>query len=144
MRPSIYLDTNAIIAFVEQRHAGLELLFAHAERGLVELLTSELTLAEVLVRPLQRAEDWLLQLYEGLLVEDRVVGMKSISLDILRRSAAIRAATGGKTPDSIHVATAIAGECAYLVSSDRRLRVPEGLRKIAADEIDGTLIRSWG
>jgi len=127
---SVYLDANAIIQSIETDGAPLAMLMSHVERGGVSLFTSELSLAEVLVRPLKEGQDQLVELYERLLAPQERLSVLPISRAILRSSAEIRAMLGNKGPDAIHVATARATSCTLFVSSDTRLRLPDGMTRM--------------
>jgi predicted nucleic acid-binding protein len=49
-----------------------------------------------------------------------------VTLEVARHAARLRAAYGLRTPDAIHLATAVAAEAAEFVTTDRRLaRVKE-------------------
>ncbi|BDA82664.1 hypothetical protein Sa4125_02060 [Aureimonas sp. SA4125] len=141
--PRVYLDTNAIIAFVEEQHKSLRSIFEMSEKGMCHLVTSQITLAEVLVRPMKEKQDWLIALYEELLHEDRLLDVRPIDMPILRESAKLRVALNGKLPDSIHVATALSEKCSVLISSDKRLRVPPGLRCISVDDPNIDKLEGW-
>ncbi|MBC8129374.1 MAG: type II toxin-antitoxin system VapC family toxin [Rhizobiaceae bacterium] len=133
----IYIDSNVVIDFIEKDDRNLAILFAEAEDGVHRLMTSELTLAGVLVQPLQRKDVLRIELFETLLADRKLIETYAINRKILRRSAELRATLGGKTPDSIHVATAIAADCSVIVSSDRRLKVPEPLQRLSSADLQG-------
>jgi predicted nucleic acid-binding protein len=120
-----YLDTNALIAILEKEGALDERQRAfvnEVDAGDVEGVTSELTLAECLVKPIADRDEALVRAYLSLLGADsaflRVAG---VSRPVLLEAARIRAGTGVKLPDAIHVATAHVSGCAVFVSNDRRL-----------------------
>ncbi len=131
----IYLDSNALIRFVEGTEVPLLSLLQHAKRGRAQLFTSELTLAEVLVGPLKQKQGDLIVIYEQLLGDSAAMTMVPVSQTILRASATIRAEMGNKGPDAIHVATAVACACSVFVSSDKRIKLPVGMRRIDADHV---------
>ncbi|KQT85350.1 hypothetical protein ASG48_08890 [Aurantimonas sp. Leaf443] len=126
----VYLDANALIEAVEGADAALMMTIGALRKAGREIVTSELSLAEVLVKPIQEANDGLCRLYERLIVESGLVTPCPVDRDILRLCAQTRARDGGKLPDSIHVATALRAGCTVIVSSDKRLRLPDGLRRI--------------
>lgn len=140
-RWTVYLDTNAFIRFMESEETHVINLFEMAGPGIVDLYTSELTLAEVLVSPLRDDDQKLVDAYDDFIGSDETLTVVPISRNILRQSADLRAKLGGKTPDSIHVATALASSCDVFVSSDQRLRLPDGLVRIPIDKAGST--ESW-
>jgi len=123
----IYLDANAFIAYAEdypQFGSVLENLFRNLETNDIEIVTSELTVAELLVAPLRERRNDLVQEYEELTAPRPNFRRIPVSLGILRLSAQMRAHLGLKLPDAIHVATGTAEGCKIMVSEDARLRVP--------------------
>lgn len=131
----IYLDSNAIIRFIEGGDDGFLLLIEQASASLAHLCTSEFTLAEVLVGAVKSRKPELAALYEDFLVSDEALTVVPVDRDILRRSAEIRALLGNKGPDAIHVATALSASCTVFVSSDKRVRLPDGIRRVSIEEI---------
>ena len=130
-----YLDTNAIIRFVESEDEGLLFLFEKAASGQLRLITSELTLAEVLVSPLKEGDAKPAEIYEEFLTDGTSLEVRPVDRATLRKSAQIRATLGNKGPDAIHIATALLADCSILVSSDQRLRLPSGLAQVGLDHI---------
>lgn len=138
MARRIYLDTNFVIRFIESEDRGLLRVIEDAAVGLMELFTSELTLAEVLVGPLKANDGTLASQYEEFLTTDDVLQVVPISRAILRESAHIRAVYGGRTPDAIHCATALHAKCSLLLSSDSAFRAPPELVR-ALEDIESEL-----
>lgn len=133
---AIYLDANALIEAVEKEGSTL-LRSMTALRSLgYRLVTSELSLAEVLVVPVKINEPELISIYEALLGGTELIEVAPVSRSILRESAAVRARTGQKLPDAIHVATAVLTECGLLISSDKGLRLPDGMKRVAVDDAE--------
>src|SRR5256885_3084841 len=105
-------DTSIFIYFIEEHPRFLPLvepLFREVSAGRKELVTSALTLLEVLVVPYRSGDHLLAGRYEALLTQSRGVHVADISRDHLRAAAELRAATGVKTPDSLQVVAALAG-----------------------------------
>jgi predicted nucleic acid-binding protein len=102
--------------------------FREVSAGRKELVTSALTLLEVLVVPYRSGDDLLAGRYEALLTQSRGVHVADISRDHLRAAAQLRAATRVETPDSIQVVAALAGGCTAFLTNDRDLPIIPGLR----------------
>lgn len=123
LSPRIYFDTNVFIALYEgdRSHVspGLQLLERGQNRSQPAFATSELTLAELLVRPLASGDQTLAALYEATIVPSDWLVLSSVNRQVLRRAAGLRAARPKlKLPDAIHVATAIEVDCTHLLSAD--------------------------
>lgn len=130
----IYIDTAPLI-YTTERHEDyasiLEPLWESAKLGEIEVVTSDLTLLEVLVLPIRDKDDELIETYEQILNNAQIV-LLGISTPIIREAARLRALQNFKTPDAIHAATALLSNCDYLVSNDT------GFRRLAG--IDVTIL----
>ena len=132
----VYLDSNFFIRFVESRDEALLLLFERAAADLLTLHTSELTLAEILVDPIKLGDTSRAGAYADLLRTDEWLEVIPISREVLVRSAEVRATIGNKLPDAIHVATATTSSCNVMLSSDKRLRLPEQMRRVRLEDAE--------
>ena len=126
MTRSVYLDTNVFIAAFEtsgsQSDAAWAILDAVTD-GRIKACTSELTLAELLPKPMALRSEVIVELYTELLKSSDTLAVIEVSRAIVLASARIRAKQPAiKLPDAIHIATALQAHCAVLVSDDRRMR----------------------
>jgi predicted nucleic acid-binding protein len=127
----IGVDTAPFIYFIEEAPAympALVPLFRAADQQHVELVTSAMTLLEVLVVPYRAGNLALASRYEALLTRSRGVRVIDLTHDLLRRAAQLRAATGVGTPDALQMAAALGAGCTAFVTNDRRLPDVQGLR----------------
>ena len=128
---SVAVDTAIFIYFIEENPRFLPeiaRLFKEADQGKRELITSALTLLEVLVVPYRAGNRPLAERYEALLTSSRGIRIVELSHDQLRAAAQLRAATSVKTPDALQLVAAIGGGCATFLTDDRRLPPVPGLR----------------
>mgnify|MGYP001220635419 FL=1 len=120
-----YLDTNALIAILEKEgdlDQAQRAFVGEIEEGGIEAVTSELTLAECLVKPIADRDEALIRAYLTLLAADSaMIRVTGVSRAVLLEAARIRAGVGVKLPDAIHVASAHLGECKTFISNDKRL-----------------------
>ena len=139
MRPAsrIYLDANVLIYLTEFDRAktgALRALIAGYESAQAEFITSDLANTEVLVRPIRAQHFDLIQAYERLLTV--FVKPLPVSRDVLCLAAKLRAATPAqKTPDAIHVATAILAKADVFVTGDKDIKnlpITMALKLVAA------------
>ena len=99
------------------------------------LFTSEFTISEVLATPKRESDVELERACEELLIGDDLLDVVPVSREVLRKTAEIRAFLGNKGPDAIHIATAELSRCDVLVSSDRRLKRPVSMTRIAIEHL---------
>ena len=133
----VYLDANSIIYTVEM-HAVygplLEPLWRAAQAKTFEVISSEISLLECLVGPLNRGDAGLVKDYERALLGTEM-RLLPITQSILRDAAQLRATSGLKTPDAIHTATALQTGCAIFVTNDGRFRGIAGLNSKILDDL---------
>ncbi|PYE47035.1 putative nucleic acid-binding protein [Rhizobium sp. PP-F2F-G20b] len=124
--PRIYLDTSAFIFAVEEmsdRSDLINALFdACANLAAPRLVTSELTLAEVLVKPYRDANDTLIQSYEDLLRHSPALVVQPVVRRTLKYAAFLRTRNRMKLPDAVHLSTAVGSRCTHLLTADDGLR----------------------
>jgi predicted nucleic acid-binding protein len=106
---TVGLDTAPLIYFIENHPLYFPLVepfFAAVERDEIEVVTSTLTLAEVLVRPYRQGNEALAREYSDILLRARNVTTFPVSPEIAAEAARLRAKHGIRTPDAIQLATA--------------------------------------
>ena len=102
----------------------------------IENNTSTLTVTEVLVKPLQLGDLLVVNAYKTLLYETNIVQVHMITTDIAESAADIRVRYNIKTPDALHIATAINTQCDVFVTNDSQLLRIKELRVVVLDEIE--------
>jgi predicted nucleic acid-binding protein len=130
-RGAVGLDTVVFIYFIEEQPKFLPLiepLFKQADEGKRELITSALTLLEVLVVPYRAGNHLLADRYEALLTRSRGIRVADLTRGQLRAAAQLRAVTGVKTPDALQLVAALTSGCTTFLTNDRRLPTIPGLR----------------
>lgn len=134
----IGVDTALFIYFIEQHpeyHGRVRRLFEAASAGERELVTSAVTLLEVLTVPYRVGNRALAERYEAALSRSRGLLMVDINSHVLRSAAQIRAVHGTRPADAIQLASATLHSCAAFVTNDRRL--PDaGIRVIQLEDLE--------
>jgi predicted nucleic acid-binding protein len=93
--------------------------------GKQAVVTSDLSLLEVLVKPIQLGDKKLQDLFRTILYHTSGFSCLPITTPILVTAANLRATIGIKTPDAIHAATALISGCTLFVTNDPAFhRVP--------------------
>jgi predicted nucleic acid-binding protein len=130
----IYLDANVFIAAYESQTARSDhawWVLNAVEEGEFVGVTSELTLAEILVKPIEEGDDDMVRRYKEVITPGRELDVLTVDRQILIEAAVMRTMRRSlKLPDAIHVASAHRGKCAHMISDDRRLPFAPGLEVV--------------
>ena len=123
----LYLDTSTIIYLLEavspfheaavtaiQRHCGL------STGAGTEILTSRLSRMECRVKPLRQGDQTLLAKYDAFFSQRGLI-LAEISAAVIEQATEIRVRYRFKTPDAIHLATAIENNIAVFLTGDGEL-----------------------
>ena len=132
----IFIDTNIVIYAAEVRYkdadptlkpviAAVRRLFAALANNRLVLVTSELTLSEVLTGALKAGKPRLANYYSRALSDEGIIEMVAVNRKIWKQVAHLRAKSGSglKTPDAIQIACAIESQCNSIVCNDRKVAV---------------------
>ena len=107
----VALDTAPLIYFIEQNEMYLELVrafFQAMSQGEFQVVTSTLTLTEVLVHPLRSGNVELANQYHDIVLDQENLNTVPVSVEIAEVAAQLRARQNLRTPDAIQIATASA------------------------------------
>ncbi|MGG6269325.1 type II toxin-antitoxin system VapC family toxin [Leptolyngbya sp. AN03gr2] len=133
----IYLDTNVWIYAVESYPSfiqDLTALLQSIDQGHQVAITSELSLAEVLVKPLREKDQARQDAYKRAIVNRNNVFVVPVLRELLIDAAQVRADIGLKLPDAIHVATAMRSQCTTFLTNDDRLKSLGSLNVVLLSE----------
>jgi predicted nucleic acid-binding protein len=136
----IGVDTSIFIYFIEDEPRYVPIvapLFAAADRGRCVLVTSSLTLTEVIVVPFRSGHAALVERYEALLTRGRGIRLIDLTRDHFRAAAQLRAASGLRTPDALQLAAVRDAGCAIFLTNDRRLAPVPGLSVLQLGDYAG-------
>ena len=131
----IFWDSNLFIYFFEgddERAAATKKLRQSMLERRDQLLTSTLTLGEILVKPTALGDQARCRLYEDVLGKTALI--LPFDMKAARRYAMVRSKTGVKGPDAIQLACASGAGVDLFVTNDRRLQGKrvEGIQFIVA------------
>ncbi|WP_414563334.1 MULTISPECIES: type II toxin-antitoxin system VapC family toxin [unclassified Anabaena] len=136
----IGLDTAPVIYFIEENPHYLELINASFEeilRGEFSVVTSVITISEVLVYPLRQGNIILSQQYRDILFNSQGLTTIEVSPIIAENAAKLRADYNLRTPDAIQMATAIYGGASFFLTNDARLPSLPGLKVLVLNQFIG-------
>lgn len=129
----VYVDTNAFIRFVEADDPKLAAFFGAMMSQRLVGVSSELTRAEALVHPYRDENRPLIELYDQLLRDSAMLRIIPVSRVVLDASAELRATSGIKGADAIHIATARRESCSHILTDDAKMHLPDGLTRVPLD-----------
>jgi predicted nucleic acid-binding protein len=132
------LDTAPLIYLIEQNQAYLGLVrafFGALSRGVFQVVTSTLTLTEVLVHPLRSGNVELAGQYRDILLDQENLITVPISLEIAEVAAQLRARQNLRTPDAIQIATAMGEGAMFFLTNDARLAAVPDLKVLVLDAL---------
>lgn len=133
----VYVDANLIIYRVEQVEPYLSAcasMWEAAEQGLVHLVTSDLTLLEVLVKPIRDGNNVLASIYRAMFDNAMEISSIAITKNILDIAGTLRAKHGLKSPDAIHAATALHLNASSFITNDSGFRRVPNLPVLVVSE----------
>jgi len=133
------LDTAPLIYLIEENPIFLPFVrpfFEAVDRGEFRVVTSILTLTEVLVHPMRRGDQELADQYRRILLHASQVTTAPVSEMIADEAAQLRARHGLRTPDAIQLATAIRSGASSFLTNDTRLPSLPPLNMLVLNQLD--------
>jgi predicted nucleic acid-binding protein len=109
-------------------------MWIEAQAGRFDIVSSELVILELLVKPFREGDALLENLFRALL-QAREVRLIPVTSAIWEHAARLRATTRLKTPDALHAATALATHSTLCITNDRDFRRVPGLPVIVLDDL---------
>lgn len=135
----IYIAAAPFIYFVEKHtdyFTRVYRVFGLIEATPLRAITSAITLTEIMVQPLRIGNTDLAQEYHDVLMTSNQFSLVSVTEDIAITAAAIRARYSLRTPDAIHVASAIKTGCDAIFTNDRDFRRVTDLNVLVLDDLE--------
>lgn len=132
----VYFDTNPIIYFLDRVEGYFEAclpLFQALENGDFQAYSSELCLAELLVKPLRDNNHIQARTIKNLFDEDFFCLLPHDRV-VFELAAGIRATQNLKMVDALHAATAIHNNCQFLITGDKG--IAKNLKGIAVVNVN--------
>jgi predicted nucleic acid-binding protein len=131
-------DSSPLIYLVEKHFVYFDRvlsIFQYVANGSLTGNCSTLALMEVLVQPKKTGNIKLATEYEIILVNSSNFELHPITTSVARRAAEIRARYNLRTPDALHVATAIEAGCDAFLTNDLGLKRITDIQVFVLDEL---------
>ncbi len=122
---TIGLDTAPLIYFIEENPDYIEtvtIFFEAMDRDEFLVVTSTVTLLEVLVHPLRSNNSTLATEYRDILLNSKLTTLE-VSSAIAEQAAQLRAAHNIRTPDAIQISAALDAGATHFFTND--IKLPE-------------------
>ncbi|NPV68436.1 MAG: type II toxin-antitoxin system VapC family toxin [Anaerolineae bacterium] len=125
----LYIETAPLIYYVELNPdytARMDAIVAAIETASIEAVSSVITLVEVLSHPMKVGDQRLIQEYRDILVNSGEFRLVPVTARIAEYAAEMRARYNLRTPDALHVSSAVLTGCDAFLTNDAGLeRVTE-------------------
>jgi predicted nucleic acid-binding protein len=134
----VALDTAPLIYFIEEHPTYLtqvEPFFEALDRGELRVVTSTVTLLEVLVQPLRQGDLALMARYRAILLGIAGLDTIPVSTAIAEEAARLRATHRLAAPDAIQLATAFVEGADAFLTNDIRFPRPVTPQVLVLDEL---------
>jgi predicted nucleic acid-binding protein len=131
-------DTMPLIHYIEENpnySNVVDPFFEAIERSEFKVVTSIVTLLEVLVHPIRNDNAILAQKYRDLLFDTEGLSTMELHQEIAEEAARLRASYKIRTPDSIQMATAIFGGASFFLTNDIHLPSLPNLKTLVLDDL---------
>ncbi len=135
----LYLDTAPLIYYVEENPSYINRMDAvidHIEQLSIEAVSSVITLTEVLNYPIRLGRADLEQTYRNILLNNSTFALMTVTAKIAESAAHLRARYNLRTPDALHLATALETSCEAFLTNDLGLKRFQEIRIMVLDEFD--------
>lgn len=134
----VYLDTNVFIYIFEdypEYQSIVQTLLEAIATGEIIAVSSDLALGELLVAPFKKQQEIAAQHYIQALNDPDFVKLVSSNQAAHIEAARVRALTGMKYPDALHVAIASLSNCDIFLTNDQGVKVIGDLQHVLLADI---------
>ena len=131
------IDTAPIIYFIEENPTYgpiMESMIVAATDKERVLMTSVITLVEVLTHPLRMNKPEIAEKYRTVLVDSKNIIMYPIDTLVAERAAELRARHQLKTPDALQIAVSLENNATLFITNDKHIKKVEDIEVIVLSE----------
>lgn len=135
----LYIETAPFIYYTENRPGYVDTMRAIFQGVLdqqMSIVTSTIALAECLPKPLKENDRAVVKAYETLFQNTKEIRLVPVDAAVARRCADLRAQYNLRTPDALHVATAIETGCDIFLTNDLTLKRVKEVRVLVLNELE--------
>jgi len=135
----LYIETAPFIYFIETHPTYIKRMntvIEAVENNPIEAFSSVITLTEVLNQPLKMGNEMLAQAYRDILINSGGYQLIPVNTIIAEAAADLRARYSLRTPDALHVASAINAACDAFLTNDMSIKRVTELPILSLDELE--------
>ena len=114
----------------------MDTIIAMVDAGSIAAVSSVITLPEVLPQPIRAGNVRLEQEYRDILLHSGNFFLLPVTVQIANIAADLRARYNLRTPDALHVATAIEAGCDGFLTNDSGIKCVTDIRILVLDELE--------
>lgn len=119
------IETAPFIYFVEKHPdyvAKMRSIFQRVDEAQLQVITSTITLTEVLTLPFETGNVSYQRAYREMLLNTASITTLPVTASIAEKAAELRARHRLRTPDALHIATALVSGCDAFLTNDLKLK----------------------
>ncbi len=135
----LYIETAPFIYYIEAHPTYLkhmDVVIDIVENRPLEAYSSVITLTEVLNQPIKTGNQKLELAYRDILMNSAGYRLISVNTEVADTATNLRAHYGLRTPDALHVATAIEVACDAFLTNDAGIKRVSELQILILDELE--------
>lgn len=135
----VCIDSTPLIYFVEQNPIYIDrvrTVLVQIDSGNIEAVSSMIALTEVLTHPIRLKKMALENAYRQIMQHSQHFALLSVDESVAVRAADLRARYNFRTPDALHLATAIESHCDAFLTNDRDLKRISEIRVLVLDDLE--------
>lgn len=132
------LDTAPLIYFIEEHPKYLNLLdafFSSVKEHKISVVTSSLTITEVLIQPLRKGNLELVNEYKSILLSADGLETVPINNEIAEAAAVLRVKYNLLTPDALQIAATIFSGAKYFLTNDLKLKNVSDIKVLCLNDL---------
>ncbi len=136
----VAIDAAPLVYYVEEHPHYLpivEPLFDALDAGVLRAIASTVALVEVLVVPLRNGDTQTAQAYRDILLNSDAITLVPVLPEVAERAAQLRARSQVRTPDALHLATALHAGATHFITNDTRLPALADLQILRLNDMIG-------
>jgi len=135
----LYIEPAPFIYYIEENPTFIKRIDAvmdYIQNNSLSVVTSVLTLTEVLIHPLRKKQSKIAQEYREILTNSQNILLTPVNNNIAEKAADLRAQYSIRTPDALHIATAIESVSDAVLTNDSQLKRIREIPIILLDDLD--------